>query len=98
MPTTDDISTTRPQRARIIPRAARFSSRKLPVRFVSRTASQSSSPIRNSSVSEVMPALATSTSTGPCSRSASEKAESTCSESVTSHFTARTPSGGSPLR
>ena len=45
-----------------------------------------------------MPALATSTSTGPCAASTSVNAASTDSASVTSHFTPSTPSGGSPLR
>ena len=62
------------------------------------TRDQSSSLIRSTSVSAVIPAFATSTSTGPCAASISAKAASTDSASVTSHFTARTPSGGSPLR
>ena len=49
------------------------------------TASHSSSVIRSSSVSRVMPALATSTSTGPCSASTATNAASTSSASVTSH-------------
>ena len=55
----------RPKRARIIGRAARRATRNAPVRLVAITASQSSSVIRISRVSRVMPALATSTSTGP---------------------------------
>ena len=48
-----------------MPLAARLVSRKVPVRLVSMTDAQSSSDIRNSKVSAVMPAFATSTSTGP---------------------------------
>ena len=62
------------------------------------TADQSSSDIRSSRVSRVMPALATSTSTGPCSSSIFTNAASTASGSVTSHCTARKPAGGSPER
>ena len=63
------------------------------------TESNSSSLIRMSSVSRVMPALATSTSTGPPKiSSAAVKAASTEAESVTSHRTPCSPSGGSPER
>ena len=55
----------RPRRSRSMPLAARLASRKVPVRLVSMTDDQSSSDIRSSSVSAVIPALATSTSTGP---------------------------------
>jgi hypothetical protein len=92
------MNTIRPLRCRSIPFAARLATRYEPVRFVSMTASQSSSVIRSTSVSRVMPAFATSTSTGPCAASISAKAPSTCSASVTSHFTPRNPAGGSPLR
>ena len=53
---------------------------------------------RRSSVSLVMPALATSTSTGPCSASTSSKAASTVGRvgDVAAH--AEQPSGGSPER
>ena len=57
----------RPRRSRSMPFAARLATRNEPVRLVSSTAAQSSSLIRSSRVSRVMPALATSTSTGPCS-------------------------------
>ena len=60
-----------------MPFDARFASRYEPVRLVSMTAAQSSSDIRSSSVSLVMPALATSTSTGPCASSAAANAAST---------------------
>ena len=62
------------------------------------TEDQSSSDIRSSSVSWVMPALATSTSTGPCASSTCANAASTCSGSVTSQRTSRVPSGAPPLR
>ncbi len=81
-----------------MPLAARLATRKEPVRFVSMTRDQSSSLIRSTRVSAVMPALATSTSTGPCAASISVNAASTDSGSVTSHFTPSTPAGGSPLR
>src|SRR5687768_14694376 len=45
-----------------------------------------------------MPALATSTSTGPWAASASAKAASTAAESVMSHRTSSAPSGAPPLR
>ena len=43
-----------------------------------------------------MPALETSTSTGPCSASTALNAASTEAASVTSHWTANSPSTGSP--
>ena len=67
----------RPRRSRSIPLAARLATRKEPVRFVSMTVDQSSSLIRSSRVSWVIPALATSTSTGPCASSTCAKAAST---------------------
>ena len=45
------------------------------------TSAKSSSDIRSSSVSRVIPALATRTSTGPCRSSTAAKAASTCSAS-----------------
>ena len=45
-----------------------------------------------------MPALATSTSTGPCASSISLKAASTAPASVTSQRTSSAPSGAPPLR
>ena len=88
----------RPRRRRSMPLAARLASRKEPVRLVSMTEDQSSSLIRSSSVSWVMPALATSTSTGPWASSTSAKAASTASGSVTSQRTSSAPSGAPPLR
>ena len=88
----------RPNRPRIIGRAARLATRNDPVRLVAITASQSSSDIRISRVSRVMPALATSTSTGPSAASTWANAASTWPASVTSHWTPSTPSGTSPLR
>ncbi len=61
----------RPKRARIMARVARLATRNEPVRLVSITDDQSSSLIRISRVSRVMPALATSTSTGPSAASTS---------------------------
>ena len=60
---------------------------------------KSSSLIRSSSPSLLMPALDTSTSTGPpkCSSTAA-KAASTSAVDVTSHFTPNSPSGGSDER
>ncbi len=62
------------------------------------TVDQSSSLIRISKVSRVIPAFATSTSTGPSADSTSPKAASTCPGSVMSHCTPSTPAGTSPLR
>ena len=88
----------RPNRPRIIGRAARRATRKAPVRFVAITASQSSSDIRISNVSRVMPALAMTTSTLPRLASTWANAASTWAGSVTSHCTPSTPFGTSPLR
>ena len=88
----------RPRLRRSMPLLARLATRKEPTRLVSSTAPKSSSLIRSSSVSRVMPALATSTSTGPCWASTSPKARSTSSAEVTSHFTPNSPSGTSPER
>ena len=52
-----------------MPFVARCTTRKEPVRLVSTTEVKSSSDMRSSSWSWVMPALATSTSTGPCASS-----------------------------
>ena len=97
-PTTEEISTIRPARARTMGRAARRTTWNVPVRLVSMTLSQSSSLIRMSRVSRVTPALATSTSTGPSCDSTAAKAASTCSTSVMSQRTPRIPGGTSPLR
>ena len=50
---------------------ARFTVRKAPVRFVSTTVWKSSSDMRSSRVSRVMPAFATTTSMGPYAASTS---------------------------
>ncbi len=62
------------------------------------TSAKSSSDIRSSSPSRVIPALATRISTGPCRSSTAAKAASTCWAEVTSHATADSPSGASPER
>src|SRR5699024_11425546 len=92
------MRTMRPFFARIIPVMERLTVRKVPVRFVSTTDSNSSSFMRMSRLSAVMPALATTTSTGPSFSSISEKARSMDSVSVTSAATARAPLGACPLR
>jgi hypothetical protein len=63
--------------------------------LVSTTRVNCSSDIRMISVSSVMPAFATSTSTGPSSPSTAVNAASTASASVTSHRTPYRPSGAS---
>ena len=77
-----------------MPEAARLATRYAPPRLVSSTDPKVSSSIRSSSWSAVIPALATSTSTLPCSASTAEKAASTSTAEVTSHLTASSPSGG----
>ncbi len=57
------------------------------------TSVKASSPIRMSSPSRVMPALLTSTSTGPWCSSTAVKAASTSALEVTSHCTPNRPSG-----
>ena len=76
-----------------MPLAARLASRKEPVRLVSITEDQSSSDIRSTSVSAVMPALATSTSTGPWAASMVANAASTAAPSVMSQRTSSAPVG-----
>src|SRR6476620_1879854 len=94
-----EMNTIRPRRSRIIPLLARRAQRKAAARLVSMTLSNSSSLMRMSSWSAVMPALATRTSTGPpSSSSALAKAASTEAVSVTSQMTPCNPSGGSPER
>ena len=88
----------RPKRFLIIGRTACRATRNAPVRLVAMTASQSSSLIRSSSVSRVMPAFATSTSTLPRAASTWANAASTWPGSVTSHDTPNTPVGTSPVR
>ena len=83
----------RPQRARTIFVAARLAQRKAPPRLVSTTLVNCSSDIRMISVSSVMPAFATSTSTGPSSFSIAVNAASTDSASETSQWTPNMPSG-----
>jgi Flp pilus assembly protein TadG len=97
-PTTEEMKMIRPRRRRSMPLAARLASRNEPVRLVSMTEDQSSSDIRRTSVSAVMPAFATRTSTGPCAASISTNAASTAAGSVTSQRTSRVPSGAPPLR
>jgi hypothetical protein len=74
-----------------------LTTRKDPPRFVETTLSKSSSLIRSRSVSFVMPAFATTISTGPSFCSTSVNAASTAA-SVTSARTVSVPSGPSPLR
>ena len=88
----------RPQRLRSMPVAARLATRYEPVRFASSTGLKVSSLIRSSRVSSVMPALDTSTSTGPWVFSTSVNAASMLAASVTSQITPASPSGGSPER
>ena len=88
----------RPRRRRIMPLVARRTQRNAPVRLTSSTSSKSSSVIRMRSWSRVTPALATSTSTGPCAASTSANAAST--DGGVGHVAddAETPSGRSPER
>ena len=72
-----------PRRARSITFDARLTTRKAPPRFVATTLSKSSSVMRSSSVSFVMPALATTISTGPSVASTWVNAASTDAASVT---------------
>ena len=88
----------RPRRILIIGRTARLATRYVPARLVSTTSLKSSSLISASSWSRVTPALATSTSTGPCASSAALNAASTAAGSRTSQATAVSPGTGSPDR
>ena len=97
-PTTEPISKTRPNRCLIMDLVARFRTLKTPFKFVSMTCSKSSSLMRSSNVSFVIPALATSTSIGPRFLSTSSIAASKDSASRTSALTAREPSGPEPER
>ena len=81
-----------------MPLDARLATRHEPARLVATTSAKSSSDIRMISWSRVMPALATSTSTGPSAPSTSVNAASTEAGSVTSHRTPCSPAGGSPDR
>jgi hypothetical protein len=83
----------RPHRPRTIFVAARRAHRHEPVRLVSTTRVNCSSDIRISSVSSVMPALATSTSTLPSSASIAVNAASMDAASVMSDRTPNVPSG-----
>ena len=74
---TEEIMITRPRRRRSILVRARLVTRKTAVRLVSMTSDQASSLIRRTKVSRVMPALATSTSTGPQASSTAANAAST---------------------
>ena len=67
----------RPPWARTMGPRLRRTTRYTPVRLVSMTSCQASSPIRSKSVSLVIPALATSTLTGPSASSTAAKARST---------------------
>src|SRR5665647_1486883 len=93
-----ETKTIRPKRPLIIDRLARRTSLKEAVRLVAITESHCSSLMRMSSPSAVMPALHTRTSTGPCACSAATNACSSCSGSVMSALTPRTPSGTPPDR
>ena len=88
----------RPRRALIMLLIARLTVRKAPPRFVSTTAAKSSSLMRMSSVSRVMPAFATTVVTGPSCCSISATAASSDAPSFTSARTVSVPSGPSPLR
>src|SRR5216683_1433481 len=92
------MNTRRPLCIRIMPRTARLATRYAPVRLVSITEVKSSSLISASNWSWVIPALATSTSTGPCAASTSAKALSTADASLTSHATVASPATASPER
>src|SRR6266550_7878410 len=85
MPTTLVMLMIRPARRLLMPRAACLIIRNAPLKFVSRTASQSSSLMRNTRLSRRVPALFTRMSIGPRSRSTSATAASTCSPWATSH-------------
>src|SRR3984885_5712163 len=88
----------RPRRIRIMPRTARLATRQAPVRLVSSTAPKSSSDMRASSWSRVIPALPPSTSTGPCAASAAVKAASTDAGSRTSQRATDRPATSAPER
>jgi len=85
----------RPRRRRIMLLLARRTHLKAPPRLTDRTLSNSASVIRMSSWSRVMPAFATSTSTGPFCASIVLNASSTVSVFVTSPTIPRMPSAGS---
>ena len=94
MPTTDEMKIIRPRRARTMPDAARFATRYVPARFVSTTVVKSASLMRSSSPSFVMPAFATSTSTGPKRSSTAANVASTSDVLVTSQRSEKRSSGG----
>ena len=93
VPETEPTKIIRPNRLRCMLRDARCATRNAPVRFASMTFSNFSSVIRMRNASAEMPALDTSTSTGPWCSSTSLNARSTASLSVTSHSTPNSPSG-----
>src|ERR1700749_2723234 len=93
LPETEPTKIIRPNRFFCMLREARWATRNGPVRFASMTFSNLSSVIRMRKASLEMPALDTSTSTGPWCSSTSLKARSTASLSVTSHTTPNSPSG-----
>src|ERR1035437_4067556 len=76
---TDDTMMIRPRCCLTILATARLVTLNTPVRLVSMTSDHDSSLMRRTSVSRVMPALATSTSTGPHASSMAEYAAVTCS-------------------
>ena len=78
-----------------MPRDARLTTRYAAVRLASTTEVKSSSLIRSSRPSRVIPAFDTTISTVPPKWSSTAvKAASTSSFEVTSHFTPKRPSGG----
>ena len=92
-PTTELTLTTRPKRCFIMVRAAVLQHRKAPFKLVARTASKSSSFIRITRSSRVMPALLTRMSMRPNSFTTPSSRAFTAAASVTS---ARTPRAGLP--
>ena len=87
MPDTDEMNTMRPQRARTIARTDCLATRKAPARLASITAAKSSSDMRSTSLSRVMPALHTTISGAPSRSVVSASALATDSGSVTSQRT-----------
>ena len=88
----------RPQRPFIMPFDTRLATRKPPLRLASMTSMKSSSLMRRTRPSLVMPALETRISTGPSFSSTSDTAASTDAESVTSACTTRRSSLSSACR
>lgn len=88
MPDTEDRLTIDPLRRLLIAKAAARHTWYTPSRLVRRTWFQSSSGIRMTGRSRVMPAEVTAASTGPTSRSVRLYQSRTCSGSATSHWVA----------